>query len=125
MAHHVALIYPHQLYADHPAIAAADTVWLIEDPLFFSQYRFHRKKLILHRASMLALQERLTVSGRSVRYVRSHELPTSTAIGSLLVEAKVRHITFVDPCDDWLSQRLATVCRDHEIASTILPDPHS
>ncbi|MGD9715270.1 MAG: cryptochrome/photolyase family protein, partial [Thermomicrobiales bacterium] len=26
---------------------------LIEEPLFFTQYRFHRQKLILHRATMM------------------------------------------------------------------------
>ena len=47
-----ALIYPHQLYADQPALAGADRAYLVEDPLLFTQYTFHRKKLILHRASM-------------------------------------------------------------------------
>ena len=36
-----ALIYPHQLFANHPAIAQADLCVLIEEPLLFTQYRFH------------------------------------------------------------------------------------
>ena len=33
-----ALIYPHQLFDPHPAVAGADAVFLVEDPLFFRQY---------------------------------------------------------------------------------------
>ncbi|MEL6615544.1 MAG: cryptochrome/photolyase family protein [Bacteroidota bacterium] len=52
-----ALVYPNQLFADHPALAGeADRVVLHEDDLFFrdEQYpaRYHRLRLALHRATM-------------------------------------------------------------------------
>ncbi|MFM7869688.1 MAG: cryptochrome/photolyase family protein, partial [Planctomycetaceae bacterium] len=48
-----ALIYPHQLFQQHPAVISAAKVYLVEDPLLFRQYPFHCHKLMLHRASML------------------------------------------------------------------------
>jgi len=41
-----ALVYPHQLFAEHPALAGAAQVVLIEEPLLFRQYAFHRQKLL-------------------------------------------------------------------------------
>ncbi len=47
-----AIVYPHQLWEKNAAVAAADFIVLVEDPLFFTQYQFHAQKLLLHRASM-------------------------------------------------------------------------
>ncbi|MFT5048155.1 MAG: deoxyribodipyrimidine photolyase-related protein, partial [Porticoccaceae bacterium] len=51
------LIFPNQLYRDHPVVRSApETVLLIEDSLFFGdkQYplAFHKQKLAYHRATI-------------------------------------------------------------------------
>ena len=120
----IALVYPHQLFENHPAVAAAESVWLVEDPLFFSQYRFHRKKLIFHRASLLAYGSQLKKEGRNVRIIRADELPTTEAIGDILVAAGARQVTVVELCDDWLSHRLQRACKVNQITLIELPDPH-
>ena len=48
----VTLIFPHQLFKQHPSIQSGQKIFLIEEWLFFSQYNFHQQKIILHRASM-------------------------------------------------------------------------
>ena len=40
----VTLIFPHQLFANHPCIVRGQDVYLIEECLFFKQYRFHQQK---------------------------------------------------------------------------------
>lgn len=45
------LLYPHQLFKEVDALKDCK-VYLLEVPLFFTQYTFHVQKLILHRASM-------------------------------------------------------------------------
>ena len=47
-----AIVYPHQLWENNGAVKVADIVFLVEDPLFFTQYQFHAQKILLHRASM-------------------------------------------------------------------------
>ena len=37
---HAALIYPHQLFADHPAMAGVSQALMVEEPLLFTQYPF-------------------------------------------------------------------------------------
>ena len=48
----VGLLFPHQLYKESEIINSCDKVYIIEDELYFGQYRFHKQKLLLHRASM-------------------------------------------------------------------------
>jgi len=55
----VALVFPHQLFVDHPLLRASpEKVLLVEHSLFFGdkQYplRFHKQKLAYHRATMHA-----------------------------------------------------------------------
>ena len=70
------LIYPHQLFDPHPAIASGRTVFLIEDPLIFGNdpqwpLSVHKGKLMLHRASMKAFDAELREQGHKVRYIET------------------------------------------------------
>ncbi len=121
---HAALIFPHQLFDDHPALKDAQQAILVEEPLLFSQYRFHRKKLILHRASMSRYAQRLRDRGWRVRLVESTQLPDTAALAGWLRQQRIKHVRYVDPCDDWLSQRLAEGLQRHGISADVLDDPY-
>jgi deoxyribodipyrimidine photolyase-related protein len=79
-----ALIYPHQLFPEHPALSGADVCVLVEEPLLLTQYRFHRQKLILHRASMQHFADRLRRQKRQVRYVECGELDSTGDIAGVV-----------------------------------------
>lgn len=68
------LIFPHQLFKNHPAIHKNRRIFLIEDPLFFGDirypFRFHKKKLVFHRASMKAYEKYLTDQDYDVIYLQ-------------------------------------------------------
>jgi len=72
----IALIFPHQLFSDHPVLREKpEKVLLIEDSLFFGDAaypaRMHKQKLAFHRASMaeyLKLLKRRNVVGELVGY---------------------------------------------------------
>lgn len=51
-----AIIFPHQLFEDNPVIAKGREIYLLEEYLFFRQYKFHQQKLLLHRATMKAMK---------------------------------------------------------------------
>jgi deoxyribodipyrimidine photolyase-related protein len=53
------LIFPHQLFEDHPSIQKNSPIYLIEEFLFFKQYKFHKQKLVFHRSSMKFYQDSL------------------------------------------------------------------
>lgn len=115
-----ALIYPHQLFANHPAKTGADTVFLVEDPLFFRQYPFHKQKLMLHRASM----RRYAQQHPNARIVESRHLESTGDIATVLKKAKFTSVQVVDPSDDWLLRRLTSACDVYQLKLTVLPDPH-
>lgn len=64
---HLFLIFPHQLFEGIEPLRNKK-VLLIEEPLFFTQYRFHIQKLVLHRASMKFYEDYLKAQGIEVEY---------------------------------------------------------
>jgi len=104
---HIGLIFPHQLFENHPVLEHTNEVYLIEDSLFFgdpyTKISMHTNKLILHRASMKAFSDLLTQKGVQVHYLEYEYGKTITNAGFLNSDD-----TFyvVDPTDFLLSKRL-------------------
>ena len=127
----VTLIYPHQLFRDHPAVAAGREVWLVEDPLFFGNdprwpCAMHQQKLMLHRASMQAYAAELVSAGHGVRIA---EVPAGSVWDSVdLLDDQLpdalTEIHFADPADTVLSGRLKRFSAARGIRSVIYPSPN-
>lgn len=99
------LIFPHQLFENHPAIAKGRPIYLVEDPLIFGNdpnypIAFHKQKLVLHRASMQAYAEELQALGHEV-IVIPHTQDFRETIPKKLTEI---HIAY--PHDFILEKRL-------------------
>lgn len=95
MVQESAVVLPHQLFRSHPALTKGCKVILYEHPRFFTDFRFHKQKLILHRASMKYYEGFLKKRGFRVKYVEFDEknpLPESFAC--------------VDPVDSKLRKEL-------------------
>jgi deoxyribodipyrimidine photolyase-related protein len=116
-----ALIYPHQLFDPHPAAVGADVVFLVEDPLFFRQYAFHKQKLMLHRATMKRYARETLPDAR---YIDAHALNDTADVVPIVKAAKCRTVRVVDPTDDWLRSKLQAACAASGVALTVVPDPH-
>jgi len=119
------LIFPHQLYADHPACQPGQPIWLVEEHLFFREYRYHRSKLVFHRASMCAYAEALQSAGFEIRYIQSAD--ANSDVRKLLPElAKlgIKKLVVCDPTDDWLLRRLKRSATTVNIELEILPSPN-
>jgi len=76
------LIFPHQLFLDHPGFKLAPSrVVLIEDSLFFGDARylmkFHKQKLWLHRATMKRYELMLQAKGLKTLYLDYNPEPDS------------------------------------------------
>ena len=107
----VALVFPHQLFKAHPAIKHSAEVYLVEEDLFFNQYNFNKKKLVLHRASMQWYRDYLQQKGYTVRYIEATEDASDIRkLIPLLAEQGIGHIGYADVTDNWLQQRLQHNC---------------
>ncbi|WP_026552643.1 cryptochrome/photolyase family protein [Arthrobacter sp. H20] len=106
---HVQLVFPHQLFEEHLAAPTSRRFILVEDDLFFRQYRFHQQKLVLHRATMRHFARRLEDSGHTVDYLESSSAsPSQDRLGLLLSDIGATRCTYYEVVDDWLDRRLAT-----------------
>ncbi len=126
-----ALIYPHQLYAEHPAIAKERPVWLIEDPLLFGNdpqwpAMMHRQKLVLHRASMKAYAHRLEEAGHTVHYVDCPQGKKTDSVAVLqgALPNKIRKVHVVHLADDVLSRRLHRFAEENKIQLVVHASPN-
>jgi deoxyribodipyrimidine photolyase-related protein len=121
------IIFPHQLLRDHPGLEDGNPVYLAEDPLFFHdpQYRilFHKKKLLLHRASLNAYQDLLTHRGYEVHYLEYQPQSGMDYLFTNLQAEGVGEINYCDPVDQALEERLQRYSLKYHIQCTLLDTP--
>lgn len=99
------LVFPHQLFRQHPALQPGRTVILVEDPLFFRQYAFHLQKLVFHRASMRTYEAQLQRNGYTTEYIGQGQAEAATE--GLFRKLKAQGILEIHVCDttDYLLER--------------------
>ncbi|MCX8118381.1 MAG: cryptochrome/photolyase family protein [Desulfobacterota bacterium] len=119
-----ALIFPHQLFKSSPVLSKEREIFLVEAPCFFFggaiPLKFHKKKLLLHRASMQAYKKRLEAQG-----YRLHSLDFREDLFKSLRQKKVEEIWFVDPVDRGLEEGLKQEARKGRMGLHRLPSPAS
>ena len=120
----VALVFPHQLFRSHPALHASLPVYLVEEWLFFRQYRFHQQKLLFHRASMQYYRDFLQQSGYAVRYIEAMQPQADVRLlMQHLHEAGARQISLCEVSDNWLHQRLTRSAQEFGIELRFFQSP--
>ena len=117
------LIYPHQLFPNNHLLDKGGLVYVIEDPLLFTQFRFHQQKLVLHRASMKWFASWLENRGHKVRYINAEEIASTADIARILSKDGVSSVGFIDPVDDWLGRRLIASLDKAGISYTQMDSP--
>jgi deoxyribodipyrimidine photolyase-related protein len=116
------LVYPHQLFSDSPLLSA-DVLYLIEEPLYFTQYKFHKQKLIYHRASMKAYAAELEKAGKKVQYIDSANIRSTVELATILKKDKIKIVSIVSLDDYWLDRDLKRSLKG-EFTIEELPNPH-
>lgn len=112
----VTLIFPHQLFKRHPSVKPSRPVYLVEETLFFNQYNFNKKKLVLHRASMKFYADHLSAHKIDVNYIEAQDPHSDVRrLATSLAKQGIKHIYYTDTADDWLEKRLTSSCAKHDI----------
>lgn len=103
------LVYPHQLFEEALSFPQSTRFLLIEDPLFFGDRkyprRFHKQKIVLHRASMRAFADRLNEKGFRTEYLEYGEYPDPVRVAGFLRKQGAGEVTMYDPVDFVLEKR--------------------
>jgi len=110
------IIFPHQLFQNSPLLENNHEIYLIEEFLFFKQYKFHKQKIAFHRASMKAYQYYLEDLNLKVHYVDTdHILSDIRHFDQEIKTKNIHEINLIDPTDDWLEQRINALSKVSKI----------
>ena len=104
------VIFPHQLFKNHPCLDKSRKILLVEDQLFFSDFyykqKFHKQKLILHRASMKVYFDFLREKGFNVDYIEFRQSPGMSYLFDILKSNNIKVLYIADPVDFILEKRV-------------------
>lgn len=111
------LIFPHQLYSEPPIANKQVPVYLIEYGLYFTQYKFHKQKLVLHRATMQFYAQYLTKRGYHVNYIAfNNPAAKLQTLMAQLAGQGLKHLHCAEVVDYLLERRLKRYTAQHGIA---------
>jgi deoxyribodipyrimidine photolyase-related protein len=85
------IILPTQLFERSDKLDKMDKIYLIEEPFYFTSKKFHKQKLILHRASMKYYYEKLKLKYKNINYIEFDKIDIN--------EFKNKNIFMYDPID--------------------------
>ena len=124
----VTLIFPHQLFEQHPALHKSREVALVEHPLFFGDFiyplRFHKMKLTFHRASMKLYTDMLIHGKRKVHYLEySNFQKDENYLINWLSNGKFSSIHYCKVDDFILDKRLKGLGQKYSIKITEYSNP--
>ncbi|PKB43245.1 deoxyribodipyrimidine photolyase-related protein [Cellulophaga sp. RHA19] len=121
----ISIVFPHQLFKKSPMLGNGETIYLIEEYLFFKQYSFHKQKIAFHRATMMRYRDFLIDEHNSDdTYIASTDKKSDIRI--FLQELKkdnVEHINYIDPTDNWLKKRIEESAEKAGIKTTVHTSP--
>ncbi|TCK64876.1 deoxyribodipyrimidine photolyase-related protein [Winogradskyella wandonensis] len=112
----IQIIFPHQLFKTSEVLDQIDAVYLVEEYLFFNQYKFHKQKIAFHRATMKAYANYLESKDIEVNYISATEKLSD--IRELLPHLKdegFETVHIIDPTDNWLEKHINESSGDIDI----------
>ncbi len=117
------VIYPHQLFTNHPSTKAGRPIFLVEEPLFLTEFPVHTQKLLLHRLSMKEYERKLVAAGHFVTYLEISSLTDTASVFKILHANGVTHLHMTDTTDYWLEKRIAAAVQEHNFKLTRYESP--
>lgn len=112
------MVFPHQLFRSAPILKPDRPVYLLEDPSFFfgpnGDMKFHKKKLLLHLASMTAYRKLLARQGHEVDYTGYAEFLGEEKRRKFCEKLKtqgIRTVWAADPVEGHLLKRLKDLAK--------------
>jgi deoxyribodipyrimidine photolyase-related protein len=115
----IGLLFPHQLFEKNPLLSDCDTIYMVEEFLFFNQYNFHKQKLVFHRASMKNYERFLLSKNIKVVYIEANQaISDIRTLIPYLKSIGISSIQYIDTTDNWLEHRITSSCISQEIKFT-------
>tara|TARA_B110000977_G_scaffold195187_1_gene273145 strand:+ start:2314 stop:3801 length:1488 start_codon:yes stop_codon:yes gene_type:complete len=111
------LVFPNQLFKESPLFESNAPFYIVEEYLFFKQYKFHQQKIAFHRATMKRYADFIRKEKNlEVYYIEATQ--DISDIRLLIPELKaegIEQVNYIDPVDNWLQKRLDKGFLENEI----------
>ena len=113
MENNITFIFPTQLYKNIKYIQTKN-IYLIEEPIYFTKYNFHKMKLAYHRATMKCYYDYLKkiLNTHNIKYINFYD------VDNIYKNIKYKNIYIINPIDHLLMNKLEKIYKDRLI---ILP----
>lgn len=102
----ITLIFPDQLFLNHPCLAFGRLIYLVEEFLFYRVQQFHKQRLVLLKAAMRNYSEMLRKKGYKVVHISSKDLTCRGSFCDIIGEQPIKNIHVAEFADEWLDQDL-------------------
>ncbi|MBM4103151.1 MAG: hypothetical protein FJ263_03750 [Planctomycetes bacterium] len=102
---------------------ASEHIILAEHSHFFSDFNFHKMKLVFHRASLKYYQQLLEKKKHRVSYLNSKSLSQSAGLGGWLKNNNLNQVLLYDPVDHDLKASLEKIFKKASIEFEFLSNP--
>lgn len=119
----ITLVFPDQLFQDHPAIDSERETYLVEEFLFYKVQPFHKQRLVLLRAAMRSYEKDLLNKNQKTLYIPSKELNKRGDLFEILAKNKIKNIHIAEFADEWLHQDLSAAAKKYGWNVIFYPSP--
>ena len=111
------IVFPNQLFEALPN--DINKIIIIEDELFFGDYKYHKKKLLLHRASMKYYFDYAKKKKLNVKYYDFEK----NVLKKCLETTASDDLVFYQPFNHNLENRIKTFCKKLKIKFNLIKNP--
>ena len=119
----ITLIFPDQLFLNHPCIVFPRQVYLVEEFVFFKVQPFHKQRLVLLKSAMQKYAEMLRKKRHKVIYISSKDLTCRGNLCDLLGKKAIKNIYIAEFADEWLYQDLMMGAKKYGWGIHFCPSP--
>lgn len=119
----ITLIFPDQLFLNHPAVAPGRTIYIVEEFLFFKVQPFHKQRLFLLKTAMRSYAEMLLKAGNKVIYISAKDIYERSEVFTLLSKKDIKNIHLAEFADEWLHQDLMAASEKNGWSLHFYPSP--
>ena len=109
------LIYPNSLFEENDLLSNDCDIYLLEDDTYFTKFKFHKMKLVLHRASMVAYFDYLKSLKYKTKYIDL--LDTKHFYNKII--SGYDEILLYDVIDHPLRKKISNICKKNKIKLSV------
>ena len=119
----ISIIFPNQIFEKSKLLDESTKIYLIEEYLFFNQFKFHKQKILFHRMTMKSYERFLQKNSFDIKYIDSTEKFSDIRSFIENLDSNINSIKIYDPVDNWLSKRIIDTCKLKNINVEVYDNP--